>query len=113
MLLRKQTSYHDGFSVAMRFRPSRPGYEAGLVLWWSQFAYATVGVAAVELPDGAGVAERVVLRRPTGRAGDMQVRLSLSPFLLFFSFRLLSICICVHLPVLFSLSLSLFIPLRR
>lgn len=72
MLLRKQQSYQGRFQADMSFRPRRPGYEAGVVVWWSQFAYGTVGVTMIELPNGEEV-RTVVCRKPTGKAGDMIV----------------------------------------
>ena len=72
MLLRKQTSYSERFHVKLNFNPRKKGYEAGIVLWWSQFSYATVGITTVELPSGEKV--RTVIRRsPTGQAGIMAV----------------------------------------
>lgn len=72
MLLRKQTSYSESFHVKLNFNPRKPGYEAGLVLWWSQFSYATVGITTVDLPGGEK-ARTVICRLPTGQAGVMIV----------------------------------------
>lgn len=72
MLLRKQTMYEQSFGVTLEFNPSRVGYEAGLVLWWNQFSYATIGVTLVQLPSGEKV-HSVVRRSPTGRAGVVSV----------------------------------------
>ncbi|KAF3762225.1 family 43 glycoside hydrolase [Cryphonectria parasitica EP155] len=72
MLLRKQTAYTQTFQATMGFSPSKLGYEAGVVLWWSQFSYATVGVTLVELPDGEKV-QTIVRRSPGGRAGVIHV----------------------------------------
>lgn len=72
MLLRKQTAYAQSLEATMEFNPSRAGYEAGLVLWWNQFSYATVGVTLVELPNGEKV-QTVVRRSPAGQAGVMNV----------------------------------------
>jgi beta-xylosidase len=73
MLLRKQTSYTaEVFQVKMTFNPRKPGYEAGVVLWWNQFSYATVGLTAATDPD-AGYAKTVIVRTPTGRPGEMKV----------------------------------------
>lgn len=63
MLLRKQTAYNQTFSVTLEFSPSRIGYEAGLVLWWNQYSYATIGITLVELPSGEKV-QTVVTRMP-------------------------------------------------
>lgn len=73
MLLRKQTTYDQSFSVTLEFNPSRVGYEAGIVLWWNSFSYATVGVTLVELPSGERV-HTVVMRIPiAGSPGSASV----------------------------------------
>lgn len=72
MLLRKQTAYEQTFETEMVFSPSRAGYEAGIVLWWNQYSYATIGVTLVELPSGESV-PTVVSRSPSGRAGFVNV----------------------------------------
>lgn len=82
MLLRKQTSYAQLFTATMEFSPSQVGYEAGIVLWWSPFSYATVGVTLLQLPDGETV-QTIVRRSPSGdEPGVMNVSVSN----LFFSF---------------------------
>ncbi|KAF5251619.1 hypothetical protein FANTH_3229 [Fusarium anthophilum] len=48
MLLRKQTSYNQVFKTKMEFKPTVRGYEAGVVLWWSQHSYAALGVVTSE-----------------------------------------------------------------
>lgn len=74
MLLRKQTSYFQKLEVTMEFDTKRSGCEAGLVLWWSQFSYATIGVRCGGIISGP---ERphLVCRTPKGRPGEFQVRL--------------------------------------
>lgn len=73
MLLRKQTSYSgEVFRAKMTFNPRKLGYEAGLVLWWSQYSYATVGLTASADP-GLGAEKTVIVRTPTGRPGEMTV----------------------------------------
>lgn len=74
MLLRKQTAYSQTFAAALDFRPSRPGYEAGVVLWWSHFCHAAVGVSACAGPDGQ-VSRRLIVRQPIGEAGVIKVRI--------------------------------------
>lgn len=78
MLLRKQTAYHQTFAAKMIFTPSKLAYEAGLVLWWSQYAYATIGITLVELYGGERV-QTVVTRGPTGQAGVFNVSRRLKP----------------------------------
>lgn len=69
MLLRKQTAYEQSFSVTLEFNPSRVGYEAGIVLWWNQYSYATVGITLVELTSGEKV-QTVVRRMPATGGPD-------------------------------------------
>ncbi|KAM5341825.1 hypothetical protein ACJ41O_014856 [Fusarium nematophilum] len=71
MLLRKQTSYSQTFRAKMEFKPSARGYEAGAVLWWSQYAYATVGVVATQDEDGK-IRPEIVFQEPLGKAGDFK-----------------------------------------
>lgn len=81
MLLRKQTAYDQSFGVTLEFNPSRVGYEAGIVLWWTQHSYATVGITLVELPSGEKV-QTVVRRMPTtGSDGSALVCHPISPIL--------------------------------
>lgn len=74
MLLRKQTSFYQTFEVTMEFGSQQIGAEAGLVLWWSQFSYATVGVRFVATP-GDSRRPRILCRTPEGRPGEFHVRL--------------------------------------
>ncbi|RYP83493.1 hypothetical protein DL770_005383 [Monosporascus sp. CRB-9-2] len=74
MLLRKQSSYTETFSVKLRFDPRKPGYEAGIVLWWNQYSFASIGIRLVAADDnGEHHRKRVVFREPTGNAGDFKV----------------------------------------
>ncbi|KAI1264829.1 glycoside hydrolase family 43 protein [Xylariaceae sp. FL1019] len=52
MLLRKQSSYFERFEVKMRFDPSSSRYEAGVVLWWSQYSHATCSLVLKKNPSG-------------------------------------------------------------
>jgi len=65
MLLRKQESYLETFHTSLEFDPIKLGYEAGIVIWWSLFSYATIGIAAVEGSEGK-VTRTVVCRKPEG-----------------------------------------------
>lgn len=71
MLLRKQSSYNETFSVKLNFKPSRVGYEAGVTLWWNQYSHAAIGLTVV----GEEGEEKttVVIREPTGRNGEIKV----------------------------------------
>ncbi|KAI1358734.1 glycoside hydrolase family 43 protein [Xylaria arbuscula] len=69
MLLRKQSSYAETFQAKLQFNPRKQSYEAGVVLWWSQFSYVTCGLILHER-----LGEQIltiVSRTPTGKAGEM------------------------------------------
>ncbi|KAI0873843.1 glycoside hydrolase family 43 protein [Hypoxylon argillaceum] len=73
MLLRKQSSYTESFEVKMEFSPRKAGYEAGVLLWWSQYSYATYGLTLHERPNGEK-ALVAVSRAPTGKPGEVTIR---------------------------------------
>ncbi|KAL0934676.1 Non-reducing end alpha-L-arabinofuranosidase BoGH43B 2 [Colletotrichum truncatum] len=73
MLLRKQSSYRDTFTARMFFKPSRVGYESGITVWWSQYSYATIGIAGTQSVDGQSVRPTVVIREPTGKVSELKV----------------------------------------
>ncbi|KAF4820030.1 Non-reducing end alpha-L-arabinofuranosidase BoGH43B [Colletotrichum siamense] len=73
MLLRKQTSYNESFRAEMIFKPSRAGYESGITVWWSQYSYATIGIAAVREDDGSLAVPTIVTREPTGKVSELKV----------------------------------------
>ncbi|TDZ46024.1 Non-reducing end alpha-L-arabinofuranosidase BoGH43B [Colletotrichum trifolii] len=72
MLLRKQSSYEEKFEAKMIFKPSRAGYESGVSLWWSQYSYATIGVAARQQEDGS-IIPTIITREPTGKINELKV----------------------------------------
>lgn len=74
MLLRKQTSYNESFRAEMIFKPSRAGYESGITVWWSQYSYATIGIAAVREDDGSLAVPTIVTREPTGKVSELKVQ---------------------------------------
>lgn len=74
MLLRKQSSYTESFAVRMQFSPRKAGYEAGIVVWWSQYSYATYGLTLRDCSDEEPTLA-MVSRVPSGKAGVMTVRL--------------------------------------
>ncbi|GAW11308.1 hypothetical protein ANO14919_006510 [Xylariales sp. No.14919] len=57
----------------MQFSPRKSGYEAGIVIWWSQYSYASYGLTLRERPDGEQVLT-MASRVPTGKAGEMTLR---------------------------------------
>jgi hypothetical protein len=52
MLLRKQTALSQHFGAEMDFLPSKAGYEAGIVVWWSMYSFASAGITRSAV-DGA------------------------------------------------------------
>lgn len=74
LLLRKQSSYNEKFITLMNFRPTRVGYESGVVLWWNQYSFASIGVTAVKDSDSVGYKQTLILRKPTGTNGEFKVR---------------------------------------
>jgi hypothetical protein len=72
MLLRKQTAFHQRFQATLDFEPGREGYEAGIVVWWSMYSFASIGITNASSP--AGPKKKVViLRLPTETIGVMSV----------------------------------------
>lgn len=56
MLLRKQTDLCQTFKATLDFVPKKAGYEAGIVIWWSMYSYASIGITA----DGRGNSKAVI-----------------------------------------------------
>jgi hypothetical protein len=61
----------------MNFHPTRVGYESGVVLWWNQYSFASIGVTAIKDSDSVGYKQTVVLRKPTGTNGEFKVKSTL------------------------------------
>ncbi|KAL6400272.1 hypothetical protein AUP68_15970 [Ilyonectria robusta] len=76
MLLRKQSSHNQKFTASMEFKPTRYGYEAGVVLWWSNYTYATIGV--VGTPDDHENQRKVISREPASR-GQINTKFPITP----------------------------------
>ncbi|KAI1056506.1 hypothetical protein LB507_002278 [Fusarium sp. FIESC RH6] len=71
MLLRKQTSYNQIFRAKMEFKLTVRGYEAGVVLWWSQYSYASFGTVAT-LGDNGKLVPKISYKGTTGKAGEFK-----------------------------------------
>jgi hypothetical protein len=72
MLLRKQTTFQQLFQAVLDFQPSKAGYEAGIVVWYSLFSYASIGVTVAS--EGPDAGKRVLqLRLPTDKIGVTSV----------------------------------------
>lgn len=69
LLLRKQTAFDQSFSATLDFHPSGSGYEAGIVIWWSMFSYASIGIIAGEKSD----TRVVTVKLPTEEIGLISV----------------------------------------
>ncbi|KFY10954.1 hypothetical protein V492_04772 [Pseudogymnoascus sp. VKM F-4246] len=68
LLLRKQTTFQQRFQAVLDFKPSKAGYEAGIVVWYSLFSYASIGVTIAS--EGPDAGKRVLLlRSPTDSVG--------------------------------------------
>jgi hypothetical protein len=61
-------SYTESFHATLQFNPRKTGYEAGIVLWWSQYSHAAIGIRKIRTKDGREV-RTVTCREPTGQAG--------------------------------------------
>jgi hypothetical protein len=61
LFLRKQTAFQQRFNAVLDFMPTRAGYEAGIVLWYSLFSYASIGVTVAV--DGPNKGKRVLIVR--------------------------------------------------
>jgi beta-xylosidase len=72
MLLRKQTAFHQRFQAMLDFEPSREGYEAGIVIWWSMYSFASIGITIASSLAGPKK-KAVILRLPTETVGVMSV----------------------------------------
>jgi beta-xylosidase len=68
LLLRKQTKFDQTFQATLDFQPSQPGYEAGIVVWYSMYSYASIGITMTEENKKA-----VIVRLPTSEIGITQV----------------------------------------
>lgn len=44
MVLQKQQRHSVNWRTQLEFKPSQLGHEAGTAIWWSQFAYASIGI---------------------------------------------------------------------
>lgn len=44
MLLQKQKQHSVDWRTQLEFSPTKPGHEAGTTIWWSQYAYASIGI---------------------------------------------------------------------
>jgi Beta xylosidase C-terminal Concanavalin A-like domain len=72
MLLRKQTDFKQTFQVTLDFRPRHPGYEAGIVVWYSMYSYASIGLAMI-CNEAEEMTKAVVTKLPASNIGAMNV----------------------------------------
>lgn len=67
MLLRRQDAFVGTWETVVDFTPGRPGEEAGTVVWWSKWAFSSVGVRGIE------GGREVVFKFPTLEDDKIQV----------------------------------------
>lgn len=67
MLLRRQDAFVGTWETIVDFTPGRPGEEAGTVVWWSKWAFSSVGLRGVE------GGREVVFKFPTLEDDKIQV----------------------------------------
>jgi beta-xylosidase len=68
MLLRKQTHVNQTFQVKLDFQPSYQGCEAGIIIWYSMYSYASMGITMTSHETGEKK-KSVLVRRPTSEIG--------------------------------------------
>ncbi len=71
MILRKQTAVKQTFCATLEFSPSKMGYEAGIVVWWSMYSYLSIGITNKDT-----VGKNIMIRCPgsISRLGVEKVR---------------------------------------
>jgi hypothetical protein len=67
MLLRRQDAFVGTWETIVDFAPGRPGEEAGTVVWWSKWAFSSVGLRGTER------GREVVFKFPTLEDDKIQV----------------------------------------
>lgn len=66
MFLQKQTTFQGRWEVTLDYPSPQEDHEAGTAVWWSKYAYASVGIRGA-----AGGAHRIlVFRSPDPEHGD-------------------------------------------
>ncbi|KAF1968910.1 hypothetical protein BU23DRAFT_601911 [Bimuria novae-zelandiae CBS 107.79] len=73
LLLRKQTEYTESFHATLSFAPRKPGYEAGVAVYYSPYSYATIGIRALKSGSDGAPTRTVVCRKPTGTPGQFEI----------------------------------------
>lgn len=69
MLLRKQISMTGTWTTRLDFDPARPSYEAGIVLYWNLYTFASIGIGRTESGDG----REIRITQPAGEPGTFKV----------------------------------------
>lgn len=78
LFLRKQTSFEGVWSVRLDYPELEIGHEAGTAVWWSKWAFASIGLRGRE----GGVGRDLVFRFPNRVGNEFQVSLSCCDILL-------------------------------
>jgi hypothetical protein len=58
--LRKQSALQQKFHCILDFSPSEKGYEAGIVVFWSSYSYASIGIRL----NATGEGKVIIVRTP-------------------------------------------------
>lgn len=96
LLLRKQSAFKQTFRTVLDFRPGKEGYEAGVVVWWSMFSFASIGVHMISVDSEGGKGKLAVIwKLPTETIDIIMVRIIcviLIPFQFIVSFSAFYLC---------------------
>lgn len=66
MFLRKQTAFTGRWEVTLDYASPQEGHEAGTAVWWSKYAFASVGIRGSE----GGESRHILIRSPDPEKGD-------------------------------------------
>jgi beta-xylosidase len=68
MLVRKQSIRDGTWTTRLDFNPSKPTYEAGMVLYWNLYTFASIGVRRA----ASGAGREIRFTHPDGRTGSFK-----------------------------------------
>ena len=71
LLIQKQKAFKGLWLTDVEFQPDKAGLEAGVTVWWSRWAFASLGVRGSSLTGGLG--KEVVFRYPSVEPEDFKV----------------------------------------
>jgi hypothetical protein len=73
MLLQKQTAFQGVWDVTLDYQPCAPGHEAGTTVWWSKWAFASVGIRGVKSQGDTKMERGMVFRFPEPEGDEFKV----------------------------------------